>query len=484
VGYWHNVPSVSLNEIAMKNLFPGYFTPTEHEFATLWGEAVFAFDASVLLGLYRSTIETQQVFFDIIDKIADRVFLPHQAAWEYLKNRLGVISLRADSYTRIRNESEKFAKFLELIIQEHALPNGEEITTVAKDAAKQIVELVAAAEKEEPDLLRSDGLLSKLAGVFGTRTGPPFERPRLKELHAEAAQRYALEIPPGYKDEKKGEPDKFGDALIWFQLIDQAKLAKKPIIFVTGDLKEDWWLQHKGATVGPRPELRQEMMAAASVHFYMYTMPRFLEFAKQFLDLNFDTKKAETEFEEIEKQDKQAAYQITNFMPLTSALNNQVWQNSNQSFPASTWLNYPGSIGGETAFTTVPGSATSIPVGLWYGDFEGLTAGWANAGSVDSEPKGEYFLLLPVNGYVFPSLTGKWKCSIVREPSTGRQDRVCYRLRFDPDDHVGKSRYLELWTSADGLHRDTDGRYKSKIFGIICRWLDKNQDAGQLACFP
>ncbi len=48
------------------------------------------------------------------------------------------------------------------------------------------------------------------------------------------------------------------------------------------------------------------MVARTSVDFYMYTTPRFLEFAKQFIGLNFDTKKAESEFEKIEKLDKQA----------------------------------------------------------------------------------------------------------------------------------------------------------------------------------
>src|ERR1700688_3354811 len=76
----------------MRSVFPGYFTPTKKEFAKLWGESVFAFDANVLLGLYRSTSETQQVFFTVLDKIADRMFLPNQAAFGYLKNRLGVIS--------------------------------------------------------------------------------------------------------------------------------------------------------------------------------------------------------------------------------------------------------------------------------------------------------------------------------------------------------------------------------------------------------
>ena len=222
----------------MKTLFPGYFTPTEEEFSALWGDALFGFDANVLLRLYRSTAETQQVFFDVLEKVRDRIFLPHQAAREYLKNRLAVISLRSDSYGKIRLECEKLTKSLELIIQDHALPNGSEVISVAKDAAKKIVDLVSAAEEQEPDLLRADGLLIRLAGLFEKKTGQPFEQSKLKDIYIDGARRYSNEIPPGYKDDKKPEPDKYGDFLIWLQLIDQAKLAKKPIIFVTGDVKD------------------------------------------------------------------------------------------------------------------------------------------------------------------------------------------------------------------------------------------------------
>jgi PIN like domain len=486
----------------MKNLFPGYFTPTEQEFANLWAEALFGFDANVLLGLYKSTPDTQQVFFDVLKKITDRIFLPHQAAREYLENRIGVISLRSDSYGKIKLESEKYTRFLESIIQDHALPNGKEIVTTANKAAKKIVSLAAAAEKEEPDLLHADSLLAKLAGLFETKTGSPFEQTRLKEIYADAANRYALGIPPGYKDEKKGEPRKYGDALIWFQLIDQARVAKKPIIFVTGDVKEDWWLQHKGATLGPRPELRQEMMAAAGVQFYMYTTPRFLEFAKQFLNLNFDTKKAETEFEEIEKQDKQTADQY-------------LWQNWNRNFavgaptsgyitanyePLNTFLASNSPTSGYITANYEPLNtflASNNPASGYvttdYGALNNFLT--SNNPFLNFAPSSQaeqpvtpqtdswYFQLLPLNRHVFQSSTGKWRCEILNEPLPSSGDHVCYRLRFNSEDRVTKERYLELWASSAALHQDSSQGYKSLIFGAILRWLNSNEISGRITLF-
>ncbi len=125
-------------EITMRKFFPGYFTPSQEEFNGIWGECLFGFDASVLLGLYRSSADTQDVFFRILELVADRIFLPNQAAAEYLRNRLGVISIRSDSYKRIREESNKFANAIGLLVQEQSPPRGAEIAAIAKKAADQI----------------------------------------------------------------------------------------------------------------------------------------------------------------------------------------------------------------------------------------------------------------------------------------------------------------------------------------------------------
>src|SRR5579863_10546629 len=147
----------------MKKLFPGYFTPTEEEFNRIWGECLFGFDANVLLGLYRSTVETQDVFFRILEIVADRSFLPHQAAAEYLRNRLSVISIRSDSYRRISEDSRKFADSVETVVREHSLPGGSEIVAIAKEAADKISAILESESENEPNRLKSDDLLTRFA---------------------------------------------------------------------------------------------------------------------------------------------------------------------------------------------------------------------------------------------------------------------------------------------------------------------------------
>ena len=439
----------------MREQFSGFFTPSEEEFTKLWNECIFAFDANVLLGLYRSTADTQRVFFSVLDKIADRIFLPHQAASEYLKNRLNVISFRSDQYGKIKNESDKLSKLVESIVQEHAIRQGKEISDAAKEFVTEISGLVDGAAGAEPDLLRSDDILARLADLFGSRTGQPYTQERQKEVFAQGAVRYAQAIPPGYKDDKKGEPGKYGDLLIWFQLMDHARAKQKPVVFVTGDVKEDWLQQHKGETLGPRPELRQEMMAACGARFWMYTTPRFLEFAKQFLDLKFDTRKAESEFEKIEKQDKD----VTQL----------------EALPDLDYYDY------VSAMTTSPKSGWGWNTGDFFTQPISY-AGWT--APVNAGPKQEFLQLLPLNGVVFNPPTGRWTCKIVAAPDDKSSDSALYHLEFQPQDHSMPSRGLKLRVSLAALGTDADWKYKKAISNIILKWLVTNQASGETTLLP
>ncbi len=74
----------------MKNLFPGYYRPTDEQLKKNFEEGVFCFDTNVLLNLYRFTAPSREELLSILQhqKIKDRVWLPHQVALEYHENRI------------------------------------------------------------------------------------------------------------------------------------------------------------------------------------------------------------------------------------------------------------------------------------------------------------------------------------------------------------------------------------------------------------
>lgn len=76
----------------MRDLFRGYYNPTPEELAEIWKTCIFSFDANVLLHIYCYTPSTRERFFEILNRLKERIWVSHQAAYEYQKNRLYVIA--------------------------------------------------------------------------------------------------------------------------------------------------------------------------------------------------------------------------------------------------------------------------------------------------------------------------------------------------------------------------------------------------------
>jgi hypothetical protein len=121
-----------------------------------------------------------------------------------------------------------------------------------------------------------DPVLERITELFDGKVGGDYEEKRKAEIIKEGERRYSRKIPPGWKDETKGDARQFGDLIIWRQMIDRAREVKIPIIFVSDDRKEDWWWSLEGKTIGPLPDLIQEMDSEAGQPFWMYPPDVFM----------------------------------------------------------------------------------------------------------------------------------------------------------------------------------------------------------------
>jgi hypothetical protein len=120
----------------------------------------------------------------------------------------------------------------------------------------------------------------RVTELFAGRVGAKPTEERLAAIRKEGEDRYAKKIPPGFEDAKKsGDGDKFGDLIIWKEMIEKAKAEKRPIIFVTDDGKSDWWHIHHGKKLGPHPYLIEEFLAATNQQFHIYELPQFLRYS-------------------------------------------------------------------------------------------------------------------------------------------------------------------------------------------------------------
>jgi hypothetical protein len=282
--------------MSMRDLFPGYYAPPEEELSQLWENCLFVFDTNMLLNIYRYQPVSRESFFEVLKKLNDRIWIPYQVALEYQGRRLQVISDQMNAYdTVIRLLDETLSgikKRLNSYRERHSFIDPTQLLTPITSAIDETKTALRTAKKEHPNLKKSDQLRDTIDELFMGKIGNRYSETELENKYKEAEQRLEWKIPPGYEDEDKKGPKKYGDTILWFQIIDYACSQRRPIVFVTDDTKEDWWLLHRDRPnqehpqpLGPRPELIQEMFLKADVPFYMYQGYQFVAKAQKFLDL-------------------------------------------------------------------------------------------------------------------------------------------------------------------------------------------------------
>jgi len=296
---------------SMKDLFPGHFKESERSLKQVWGSCIFVFDANILLNFYRYSDSTRSEFLQLLQKIQERVWLPHRAAEEYLNNRLSVIDQQERSY-------DDTAKSINSLRSD--LDNARQHPFVSQRAMKQVNKVFdllcnELSENKEAHTKRisDDEIKKSISSIFENNVGQPYSRESLEKMISDGKERYKQKIPPGFKDgTKSGDSDvftekcrKYGDLIVWNQVIDKSIETKKGIVLVTDDKKEDWWEKFKGKTVGPRPELVKEFKDRAENTFHMYQADRFLELARENLNEQVSDEIVE-EIREVRRRDKLA----------------------------------------------------------------------------------------------------------------------------------------------------------------------------------
>lgn len=273
----------------MKKSFPGHFQPTKREIDRLWENSLFTVDTNILLNLYRYSDSTRNEVLQVLKAMKERLWLPHRAAQEYFNNRLGVISQQEKAYEEAIKTLNTLQSDLSNTRQHPFL--SEKLMRKLSAVLEEVVSELGANKDIHAKRTQADEIQLAVGDLFNGRVGAPYSEEELDKICKEGDERYNRKTPPGYKDDGKDEASspglakyrKYGDLIIWKQIIDKANEVKNGIIFVNDDKKEDWWLIFRGKTLGPRPELVSEFLEKCSQNFYMYQADRFFEFAAEHL---------------------------------------------------------------------------------------------------------------------------------------------------------------------------------------------------------
>ena len=293
----------------MRDLFPGFYKPNKMNIEVMWKSGIFILDANILLNMYRYPEQARSELVEIFEALGDRLWIPFQAAMEYQRNRVAVISEQKRRFYEVKQASLNVVKSLEVefsklqLKEKRSIINPDPLIAEITPPLQKFISNLEVLEGEQIDVHDDDHIRESIDSIFNGKVGPPPSEEWLKEIYRTGETRFSAKMPPGFMDDKKSESinaiysygglsyqSKFGDLVIWKQIIEFSKT--KPgcsIIFITDDRKDDWWwiIESQGKKqLGPRPELTDEIMREGGVDaFHMYNSESLLRSAKEYLNV-------------------------------------------------------------------------------------------------------------------------------------------------------------------------------------------------------
>jgi predicted nucleic-acid-binding protein len=292
----------------MKNKFKGYYKPSGEDLNKMWSDCVFVFDTNVLYDFYRYSEDTVDVMFRIFEELKGRIWIPHWIGLEYHRGLEERIKEQVEKYTSTIRDLSNFSEKIKTQ-REHPFLSAElqqEIQIFYDKFNKELT----SQKKKLKDLIVENPVKEKVASLIGDNIGDALSKEEEQEVIKNGDERLPENIPPGFIDykEKNKRPglDKYGDYIIWFQILKEAKSKKKPFIFVTFDTKEDWYklikFNNSKILVGPRPELVEEFLAIENCLIWFYPTPDFIDNAVKHFNIEIEPTKLSKIKEETTKQ--------------------------------------------------------------------------------------------------------------------------------------------------------------------------------------
>ena len=287
----------------MKTKFKAFQKPSTEEIKRLLESGTVIFDTNALLNLYRYKEHTRNKFFDLLDKIKERVWIPYHVGIEYQNNKKKVLNYRDDELNEIKSRFDSAKNQLKQskIKKGHREVDLEEfISEVEHKFSEKLNEIEGTFEARDlsKESLEVD---TKIHDIFDGKVGNPFKENELELIYEEGKKRYEHSVPPGYMDLKEKENEvklygnlpvkqAFGDLIIWKEILNYTSASQlDSTLFITDDLKQDWYLETKQSELMARPELGQEFHETTGKQsFAIINSELLIQIAQQVFNLGID----------------------------------------------------------------------------------------------------------------------------------------------------------------------------------------------------
>ncbi|GEM_PF-1200400 len=284
----------------------GYFI-SKDAFKSLYSsDPVYIFDTNIYLNLLRYSRKSSQELLLIYKLIQGNIWVPSQVKHEF-QNNLSIvgnqrISNAKKAVTDIKNAinscSSAITKQMQFFIK-YKFTQSQEISS---KSISDLEILKKSLERYGESCIKqeNDGFMDKqevedfFRLVCNNNEMDDLSPSTLFEIYKDGDIRYRYKIPPGYMDDPRNNSkstkdgvDIFGDLVLWYEIISFGKNKGKPIVFVTADTKEDWFLEKDERATAPREELLKEYEERSNGNqICILTDDKFVEYIGEILHVD------------------------------------------------------------------------------------------------------------------------------------------------------------------------------------------------------
>ena len=221
------------------------------------GKYIIVLDTNVLLNVYRYSPEFSEFALECLRRISDSIYLPATVRLEFGKHCRSEFSKMEKRVATAGQETEKqIASAKQKILK--TCDNLERLQFPDIDELRNVLAgKIDAVQKELDDFFEDRATLNLIQHSWaGTdymmqlvqsidSSGRIMPSPTQEDIYRwceDGEKRYKNEVPPGFKDAKnKDGVRKYSDLILWNEILRFAKMNAKDVIFVTDDVKADWW---------------------------------------------------------------------------------------------------------------------------------------------------------------------------------------------------------------------------------------------------
>lgn len=220
-------------------------------------DGIIVIDTNVYLNIYDRSPEFSAFSISVLESIKDKIILPATVKREFLKNyktcynrQIKKVEKACDKLQAQLDSTKQKLHNQCAVIKNFQFPDIDELQVRIFEKIDEAISIINdyGAEHDVLEFINTINIRDNKVYDFVSwliDNGQALSEFSADELYAmalEASKRYNDQTPPGFRDQKKDEGlEKYGDYFIWKQTLNYAKKNGKSIIFVTDDLKTDWF---------------------------------------------------------------------------------------------------------------------------------------------------------------------------------------------------------------------------------------------------